>query len=151
MCKTENRLVFQCIYICLTKHDLLLSLYVCICVYVWALALSICVCGCVVTGIILLEQAQLPIILFTQPLKPLTQSLSAGLAGLSFTPYKSMGCSPTSRGCVSLRKHNALCVGKDKCWWLTGHVSRHKTYSVRLYWPWELLNITAETVQNLPT
>lgn len=112
---------------------------------------SVCVCGCVVTGIILLEQAQLPIILFTQPLKPLTQSLSAGLAGLSFTPYKSMGCSPTSRGCVSLCKHNALCVGKDKCWWLTGHVSRHKTYSVRLYWPWELLNITAETVQNLPT
>lgn len=143
-----------CIYICLTKHDLLLSLYVCIwnsaCMSELLHWVSVSVCGCVVTGIILLEQAQLPIILFTQPLKPLTQNLSAGLAGLSFTPYKSMGCSPTSCGCVSLRKHNALCVGKDKRWWLTGHVSRHKTYSVRLYWPWELLNITAETVRNLP-
>lgn len=81
-----------------------LCVYLKQCMYVWTLALStivsVCVRGCVVTGIILLEQAQLPIILFTQPLEPLTQSLSAGLAGLSFTPYKSMGCSPTSRGCV---------------------------------------------------
>jgi len=126
------------VYLHLTKHDLLLSLYVsiwnsaCMSLYKLLRWVSVCVCGCVVTGIILLERAQLPIILFTQPLEPLTQSLSAGLAGLSFTPYKSMGCSPTSHGCVSLRKHSALCVGKDKCWWLTGHVSRHKTPSVGL-------------------
>lgn len=99
LCKTENRLVFQCVFTFVWPSVTCCCRFMCIwnsaCMSELLHWVSVCVCGCVVTGITLLEQAQLPIILFTQPLEPLTQSLSAGLAGLSFTPYKSMGCRPT--------------------------------------------------------